>query len=402
MKPRRLLLPILLATLPLASAHAAPSDVQGASAKPTQSTKSTQKAGQEEVPRGATRREIEMGDKAQAELEKSPKLHLLDPKSSPTAKALIDKLNEMAHELGSRSARPEIAYEVKVIDDTDLNAFTIPNGKIYMYRGLLDFAASDDEIAGVLSHEIGHNAKMHAVRGAAKSKKLSLAAMAAMAAMLLGRGGADVGQFSQYLLMGIMNGYTENYEKEADTAAIDQMKGTRWNPSALVTFMRRLEQAEKSRPEFEPGIFRTHPPSEARAEAAIAQMKSEGLEFSPRDVQGARRAQSIASADRVRVLFGSDVLIELAATPATLPAVQARANAIAARVNDLLKDNLKLHEISLSSDAASATILARGLPLAQITAADATLGKGTPLEVATRARDNFRKLFWRETIRGAL
>lgn len=392
----RLLLPILLAALPLGSTHAAP---QTPNASATSASKGSSK---EAVPRGATRREIEMGDKAQAELEKSPRLKLIGPRSSTTARALIDKLNEMVRELGSHSARPEIAYEVKVIDDDDLNAFTLPNGKIYVYRGLLDFAASDDEIAGVLSHEIGHNARMHAMRGEAKSKKMTWAGVAAMAAMLAGKSGADIGQFSQYLIAGILSGYSEGYEKEADAEAIEQMKLTRWNPSALVTFMQRLEQAEKSRPEFDPGIFRTHPPSQARAEAAIAQMKADGLTFSPRDVQGARRAQTIASTDRVRVLFGSDVLIELAATPATLPDVQARGEAIAARVNVLLKDNLKMHEISVAANSLGASVLARGVPFAQITAADAALQKATPIEAAAKAQDNFRKLFWHETIRGAL
>lgn len=392
MNSSRLLLPILLAALPLASAQAAP---EAAPKTPKIKPK-------EEIPRAATRREIEMGDKAQAEIEKSPRLKMLDPKSGATARALLDKLNEMARELGARSARPEIAYEVRVIDDTDLNAFTLPNGKIYVFRGLLDFASSDDEIAGVLSHEIGHNARMHAIRGEAKAKKLSLINLAAVAAMLAGKSGADVGQFSQYLLSGILSGYSVSYEKEADAEAIEQMKGTRWNPSALVTFMERLEQAEKSRPEFEPGIFRTHPPSKERADAALAQMKADGLTFSPRDVQGARRAQTIAMADRVRVLFGTDVLLEFAATPQTLPQVQARAEAIAARVNALLKDNLKLHEISVVGDAEGASVLARGLPFARISPADAALDKRTPLQAAGKAQDNFRKLFWRETIRGAL
>lgn len=400
MNPRRLLLPILLAALPLAPAQAAPEDTPAA--QPAAASPSRKGSKKDEVPRGATRREIEMGDKAQAELERSPQLKLIDPKSSPTARALLDKLNEMVRELGSRSSRPEIAYEVKVIDDSDLNAFTLPNGKIYVYRGLLDFAASDDEVAGVLSHEIGHNAKMHAIRGQAKAKKMTWAGLAAMAAMLTGKSGADIGQFSQYLVAGILSGYSVGYEKEADAEAIEQMKGTRWNASALVTFMQRLEQAEKSRPEFEPGIFRTHPPSKERADSAIAQMKADGLTFSPRDVQGARRAQTIAVADRVRILFGSDVLLELAATPETLPAVQARAEAIAARVNALLKDNLKLHEISVASNAAGASVLARGIPFAQITPADAALSKLSPLEAAGRAQDNFRKLFWHETIRGAL
>ena len=243
------------------------------------------------IPKAATPREIQMGDKAEKELEKSPQFKLLDLKD-PKAKALSDKVNAMVRELGKNSTRPDIKYQVKIVEGDDLNAFTLPNGKIFLYRGLIDFAGSDDEIAAVLSHEIGHNARMHALRGQAKANKLSWVGLAAMAAMLTGKSGADVGQFSQYLLMGIMNGYTEEYEKEADEQAILQMEHTRWNPSALVTFMNRLNQEEKRRPEWEPGIFRTHPPTAERADAAIEELKREKIPYTPRDVQGANEAHS--------------------------------------------------------------------------------------------------------------
>ena len=345
-----------------------------------------------------------MGDKAEKELEKSPQIKLLDLKD-PTAKALSDKVNAMVRELGKNSTRPDIKYQVKIVEGDDLNAFTLPNGKIYLFRGLIDFAGSDDEIAAVLSHEIGHNARMHALRGQAKANKLSWVGLAAMAAMLTGgKSGADVGQFSQYLLMGIMNGYSEDYEKEADEEAITQMEHTQWNPSALVTFMNRLNQEEKRRPEWEPGIFRTHPPTAERAEAAIKELKREHIPYTPRDVQGANEAHTEVpdAKDRVQLLFGKTVLLELSATEKTLPQVQARADAVASQINSLMKANLLMHEITVAGDSQKAQINARGLTLIEITPADTALQKQTPIEVATAARDKFRRIFWRETLNGGM
>jgi predicted Zn-dependent protease len=358
----------------------------------------------EEVPRGATEREIQIGKKSAEELEKNPKIKLLDGKKDPVAKALLDKLNRMVTEIGKVSARPDIKYSVKIVDDDDLNAFTLPNGQIYLFRGLLDFAGSDDEIAAVLSHEIGHNARLHALRGQAKAKKLSWISLAAMAAMLTGKGGADVAQFSQYLLMGIMNGYSEEYEKEADVAAIEQLAKTNYNPSSLVTFMQRLNQEERRRPEWEPGIFRTHPPTDSRAAAAIADIKQRGLPFNPREVTGAPQAVVEASEnkDRVALKYGKQTIAEFAASEKTLENTRTQANAAAARINDLMRANLKMHEITADGDNRGARLLARGTEVLRITPADAGLQKLTPLAYAEKTRDAFRRLFWRETLTGKM
>lgn len=355
-----------------------------------------------DVPKGPTPREIELGQKAADELEKNPKIKLLDGSKDPVAKALITKLNEMAVELGKASLRPDIKYNIKVIDDDDLNAFTLPNGQIYMYRGLIDFAGSDDEIAAVLSHEIGHNARMHALRGQAKAKKMSWVGLAAMAAMLTGKSGANVAMFSQYLLMGIMNGYSESYEKEADVAGIEQMTKTKWNPSSIVSFMQRLNQEEKRRPEWEAGIFRTHPPTNERAAAAMGEILERGLPFTPRDVAGAHQATVVDGKDRIFVKFGGDTLFELAASGDTLAATRKRAQDVATKVNSLMRANLRMHEITSEGDDSNARLLARGVEIVRITPADAKLFALSPSASAKKWRDNFRRLFWRETINGKL
>jgi predicted Zn-dependent protease len=356
------------------------------------------------VPRGATDREIQLGKKSAEELEKNPKIKFLDGSKDPVAKALIDKVNAMAKQIGKVSARPDIKYIVKIIDDKDLNAFTLPNGHIYLFSGLLEFAGSDDEVAAVISHEIGHNARLHALRGQAKAKKLSWVGLAAMAAMLSGKGGADVAQFSQYLLMGIMNGYSEDYEQEADVAAIEQLQKTNYNPSALVTFMQRLSQEEKRRPEWEPGIFRTHPPTGTRATAAITEIEKRGLPFNPREVTGAPEAKVIdgKEKDRIAITYGKELVAEFATTPATIDNVRVQATVAATRINELMKSNLKMHEISADGDKDGARLLARGTEVLSITPADAKLQNLTPLAAAQKWRDSFRRLFWRETLNGKM
>ncbi len=353
----------------------------------------------DDPPPGATPTEIEKGDKAAEEFEKSPKIKLLDPNKSAANKALLDKLNRMATELGKVSARPLIKYTVKVVDDTDMNAFTLPNGHIYMYRGLADAVASDDELAAVLAHEIGHNARMHALRAEAKAKKFTLPQIAALLALLKGgEGGANVAMFSQYLLIGVMNGYNIEYEKEADKAAVNELVKTHYNPSAMVTLMNRLDQEEKRRPDIKMGIFQTHPTSEERAAACLADIQAAGVTYSPRDVQGGQQAVGVAAPDRVAVKLGDVTLVEFAPTADA----KTRADATAQQVNQLLRANLKMHEITVTEDARGARVMARGLEIARATPDDAKLQKLTPLQCATKWRDNFRRLFWSEEINGKL
>lgn len=346
-------------------------------------------------PPNATPREIEDGQKASAELEKSKGIKLLDPASSPAAKVVIDKLNAMAKRLGAASARPGINYTVKVIDSKDVNAFTLPNGHIYVYKGLLDNTSSDDEIAGVLAHEIGHNARMHAIRGEKQAKKLSLASLVAMAAMLAGgSSGADVGQFSQYLLLGVMNGYGVGYEKEADAAGIEEMIAAGYNPSAMVTFMRRLQLIESRSPEVHLGIFQTHPPSDERADAMLSQLQHDGVTFTPRAVSGGKVVTVTEKPDQYLLQLGDVTLLTLDKTGAN---AQARASSAAAKINELLRADLQMWEITAMPDG---RLLGRGQLLAAATLADAKAAKATPAAVAQSWVDNFKRIFWAERLNG--
>ena len=352
-------------------------------------------------PRAATASEIKQGDEAAADFEKSKSVKLLDAKASPAAKITLDKVNAMAKKLGAVSARPDVPYSVKVVEDKDVNAFTLPGGRIYLYRGLLDMAASDDEIAGVLAHEIGHNTRLHALRGAKLNRKFGWVNLLAIAGMMAGgtrnngreaSNGANLAQFSQYLLVGIMNGYGVGFEKEADSAAIPMMEKAGYNPSAMVTFMERLELQQKLSPQVNLGIFQTHPPSDERAQAARAAMESEGINFAPREVAGAPQAVATQKEGQWNVALGKVKLLELA----DAPDAQARAEVAAARTNALLRAGLGAWEMSVKNG----ELVARGQVLARASSADAQLFEQSADQIAQGWLVNYQRLFWREQLKG--
>jgi predicted Zn-dependent protease len=347
-------------------------------------------------PVNATEREAKVGEEASKEFEAAKSTKLLDPKSSDEAKALYAKLNGMAEKFGAASKRSGIKYIVKVVEGKEVNAFTLPDGKIYVFRGLLDFCANDDEIAAVIAHEIGHNTRMHALRGEAKAKKLNWVNLAAIAAMLAGgESGVNVGQFSQYLLIGVMNGHGIEYEKEADSEAIEMMKAVGYNPSALVTFMSRLKRQEGDMAGARLGIFQTHPSSAERADAALDQIKREGLEFNPRAVTGGKEAVATEKPDRWSITLGDTKLLDFAKS--TDESAAKRAKETATKINTLLKANLALHELNANT---KGQLLARGQVLATASKEDAKLDSLTPEATVKKWYANFQNLFWREKVSG--
>ena len=416
------------------------------------------------APPDLTPKEIEMGKKSVLELEKNPKVKLLDGSKDPKAKALLDKLNDMAAALGKASARPLIKYDVKVLEDPDVNAFTLPGGHIYISRGLLDLASSDDEIAAVIGHEIGHNARMHVLREQEKEKPLQWIQIAAMLAMIKGgQSGANIAQMAPYILTGVVNKYSIGYEEEADACAIEEMRHTSYNPSAMVTFMQKLDDEEKRHPEVQLGIYQDHPVSAERVQSALDLLKQLGLPYTPRAVTGANEAVVVEKDDRISVVWDNLTLFEFAAptsaanaapkpaasaetakteapkteqpkpvevsstgkapvatpsaatppvaTPpvATPPAVvevvspiKKRAQTSAARLNGMMRDNLRLYEVLVAASGEEATISARGKVIARATVADAKLQNMTPLALAQSWKANLQRLFWKETLNGGM
>jgi len=373
------------------------------------------------VPPDLTPKEVELGKTSLEQLEKDPHVKLLDGSKDAKSKELLDKLNQMAATLGKVSARPLIHYNVKVIEDKDVNAFTLPGGHIYVSRGLIDMASSDDELAAVIGHEIGHNARMHVLREQAKTKPLQWVGIAAMLAMLKGgQNGANIAQITPYILTGVVNKYSVGYEKEADACAIDEMRQTSYNPSAMVTFMQKLDDEEKRHPEVQLGIYQDHPLSADRVQSALDAIKKAGLTFTPRAVSGAREATVAEKEDRVSVMWDETPLFEYATpkavavpvsstgtssatTPAgTISPAKKRAQVTAARLNSMMRDNLRIYEISVNADGDEATLNARGQEIARATIGDARLQNITPLALAQSWKASLQRLFWKESLNGSM
>jgi predicted Zn-dependent protease len=156
-----------------------------------------------------------------------------------------DKLTKYVTLVGltvaSGSPRPAGNYVFGVLDSPEVNAFSGPNGYIFITRGALAMLQNEAELAGVLGHEIAHVCNhdgLHQIQAAEQRGALSELVQA----------DSDTARFSALADAGIdvitKQGYTQPQELDADAGAVRTMAAAGYDPAAYLAFLKRLETAE--------------------------------------------------------------------------------------------------------------------------------------------------------------
>lgn len=197
---------------------------------------------------------------------------------------LVDYVRQVAGRLAQAAQRSDVAWQFNVADDAEANAFALPGGWVYVTRGLLALLNTEDELAGVLGHEMAHVLERHAARraGAATPFALLFGVPAAILGTVSPTLGGVVGGTGRLASGAVLASYSRDQEREADERGIALAARAGWNPGALADFLHTLERDETlaggdpTRPRF----FSTHPSTPERAgriqAAARAQARGAG------------------------------------------------------------------------------------------------------------------------------
>lgn len=274
-------------------------------------------------------------------------------------------------------------YKFDIIEDKDVNAFCVPGGHVYVYRGLLDFVQSDDELALVLAHECTHAAHHHMVYLLKKQAALQNAeAIALLATIVSGAKSADVFNIQRGLMLleiARVNGYGVQAERDADAGAVHYAMAAGYNPVGLLTFMERMARQPEV---IDWGIYRSHPLDAERVAATKTLLNKLGVSINRRSVTRAISAQvrteKVDGAEVAEVVISDQVVYRPAPTPSKTSAQLAQE--AAERINAALDSDVKMYELRL--DTAAAAVSARGKVLVQVSEADAKLMNSTPDQVA--------------------
>jgi predicted Zn-dependent protease len=190
----------------------------------------------------------------------------------------IDRIRRIGEKLSLVSDRQDYAYRFYVVEKDDINAFTTPGGNIYFFTGLLKKLKTDDQIAAVLAHEIGHCAARHTI------KKFQ----AAMSANLLGSillRSIDAGaaqQITQLSTSAVLNlvfsAYGRKDEYEADRLGIKYMYLAGYNLQGVIETLDVLEKESEDK-KGPPLILRTHPFVSDRIQQAQQEIEAVKKQF---------------------------------------------------------------------------------------------------------------------------
>ena len=152
-------------------------------------------------------------------------------------------------------------YRFAVVRDGHINAFAVPGGYIYVHSGLLIRASNDDEVAGVLAHEIAHIHARHMMRQRDASKLMNYTALLGM---LLTVVNPALGALASGLSAANSLSYQREFEQEADYLGVRYLVDTGYDSRALLDFFKKLSDQSRLQPTFAPAYLLSHPLTDER------------------------------------------------------------------------------------------------------------------------------------------
>lgn len=191
----------------------------------------------------------ELSNKSCAQLDSQSKI-------APASSAYTKRLNKIAQSLGHNINGTQINYKVYLAQD--VNAWAMANGCVRVYSGLMD-TMTDNEIQGVLGHELGHVALGHS------KKRMQVAYASDIARTVASKSGnstvanlssSQLGDFAHKL---VNSQFSQSQELDADNYSYDYLKGRKINPEGIASAFDKLGGGQAS-------LLSSHPASSKRSQ----------------------------------------------------------------------------------------------------------------------------------------
>jgi len=201
------------------------------------------------------REEIKLG--AQLHREVTKKYNLTD-----VGLARVERLGQSCARAGLRS---NLTYKFHVIQSREINGFSLPGGQIYITTALIKMA-NDDELGGVLCHEVGHVVARHSLKTLKKSREYddiatSLGDLTGVAGTIARDLGVALGKMGGALMLTV---HTRDEEREADFLGVRSMPGASIDPQGMITMFQKLLKIEERNSDLLGSLFSDHPDAQER------------------------------------------------------------------------------------------------------------------------------------------
>jgi len=275
-------------------------------------------------------------------------------------RAYIEKLLEIGDQLSAIARQKQVTvtwgdkqlspfpYEFAVLKGDDVNAFSLPGGFIYIYEGVFNFAESDDEIAGVVAHEIAHAAFRHVATLTKEQSKLDLISIPLILAAIFSKGSESSGIVTGTQLMNqaMMSGWSVKAEEAADYGGLQYLLASKYNPVGMLTFMERLAFRDRGSVSMNYGIYQSHPPSDERAKSLMKRLNENNVPIKRSMVTKSLRGQVLPGENGTVELWFGKTKIHVFGGPEALT----RADEALFQVNQFFDSVPALYELSSTDD----------------------------------------------------
>lgn len=198
---------------------------------------------------------------------------------------VTEYINEIGHRIAAQANDDGLhEFTFFVIDDPVLNAFALPGGFIGVHTGLLQATRNEDELAGVLAHEVSHVTQRHIARSIHASQRQGILSMAIMLGAILAAaagGSGDAVQGAIAVAQGTAAqqqiNFTRSNEYEADRVGIEALASAGFDPQGMASFFEVISRSNTPMDMRVPEFLRTHPVSSAR----IAEARNRARAYTP-------------------------------------------------------------------------------------------------------------------------
>ncbi len=241
--------------------------------------------------------------------------------------------------LSAKSHRPNLFYRFTVLDSPDINAFALPGGYIYINRGLMAYLSSEEELAAVLGHEIGHVTARHSVRQYSQSQVLGI-----LSAVIATNQGRSAGNLANLASGALLSGYGREMELEADDLGAQYIFQDGYSAQGMYEVLSVLKDQEiyskalaKKRgqePKSYHGVFASHPSNDKRLKEILEEVtnsypkgekkitvnyldKIEGMVYGDSEQSGVRRGNEFFHSE-LDIYFSAPIDWEIINTPQNL------------------------------------------------------------------------------------
>ena len=275
--------------------------------------------------------EIQMGREYNAQILKQYPVYQ-DPR-------LQEYVQSIGESLALKSHRPNLVYRFTVLDSPDINAFALPGGYIYINRGLMSYLSTEEELAAVLGHEIGHVTARHSVRQYSQAQLMGILSTAIEI-----NSGRTAGNIANLASGALLSGYGRDMELEADDLGAQYIYQDGYSPQGMYEvlsvlkdqeiYSKKIAEQRGQEPRRYHGVFASHPSNDLRLQEVLDNVgtsfqmgekkdedtyleKIEGMVFGDSEQSGIRRGNNFYHGP-LNLYMSSPDTWEIINTPNTL------------------------------------------------------------------------------------